>query len=432
MVDQRDIRLLELQLMQVRSEATAARLEARAAEIELTLQRLGIARPGSEDESPCLLDWETLSALQRGAPSPNSVSLRPIVAHDSKAGSVPSAAPSTGAPARLPSQVRQQRRAHNAPSTGAPVRSPATRPAKGSRRSAVLFSGMIHGGLLLALALVSLQLPRPMDQVSLTAVAVESALEPITAVSIETAEPTVDTTQPSEAEVEVNLDQLAEVSPVEIKPGESSLPPLESLMNSGSSTAALAALQQQSSSLGEKITFCGVEGGGNHFVYLVDCSKSMGKAFESARSELLRSIDALKPEQRFYVIFFDASPDYMRVGNANVDDPQSVLASPEHKRSLRRWATGVQMDNGAAPYAPLEFALGLRPDVIFLLSDGEFPAGIEELLRKQNRVENLFGEVQVQSIVHTISYHSQEGERRMQSIASQNQGQYRHIPKPLP
>ena len=60
--------------------------------------------------------------------------------------------------------------------------------------------------------------------------------------------------------------------------------------------------------------------------------------FESARHELLRSIDALKPDQRFYVIFFDADPDYMRVNPNDTDNAQSVLATPQHKRALKQWA----------------------------------------------------------------------------------------------
>ena len=179
-----------------------------------------------------------------------------------------------------------------------------------------------------------------------------------------------------------------------------------------------------------KIQFCGVEGGGNHFVYLVDCSKSMREAFQSARAELLASIDALTTKQRFYVVFFDADPDYMRLTNPNVDEPRSVEATPENKAALRRWAMRVSMDRGKAPYDPLRFALKLKPDVIFLLSDGEFPQRIENLLKEENKVENLFGDRSPISIVHTISYHSKEGESRLRRIAQQNRGQYRHVPKP--
>jgi hypothetical protein len=176
--------------------------------------------------------------------------------------------------------------------------------------------------------------------------------------------------------------------------------------------------------------FCGVEGGGNHFVYLVDSSGSMGEAFNSARRELLASIELLTPEQKFYVVFFDEVSDYMRLSDPNQDEPRSVYATPENKAKLRRWAMQISMDRGKAPNDPLRFALKLKPDVIFLLSDGEFPQSIEDLLTEENAVSNLFGDSRLISIVHTIGYFSKEGESRMRRIAEENQGQYRHVPKP--
>jgi hypothetical protein len=295
----------------------------------------------------------------------------------------------------------------------------------------VLLSAAIHGGLLFLLAAISLHVPRPQDQVSLTAVSADSVPEPLATVTVESSEPQVEPTSPRETETEVSFDQMAQVTNVKVESGSLELTPMDSLLSSGLGTASTGARSLSSASSAEKITFCGVEGGGNHFVYLVDCSKSMGTAFESARAELLHSIEALSSQQRFYVIFFDASPDYMRVSQPDVDDPQSVLATAENKQALRSWAASIKMDSGEAPYRPLEFALQLRPDVIFLLSDGEFPAGIERLLQEENRVGNLFGDQGVKSIVHTIGYHSREGEARMRAIASQNQGQYRYVPKPL-
>jgi hypothetical protein len=64
------------------------------------------------------------------------------------------------------------------------------------------------------------------------------------------------------------------------------------------------------------------------------------------------------------------------------------------------------------------------------LSDGEFPQKFEDMVKKENRIANLFGDSGPISIIHTISYYSKEGESRMQRIAEQNNGQYRHVPKP--
>ena len=90
----------------------------------------------------------------------------------------------------------------------------------------------------------------------------------------------------------------------------------------------------------------------------------------------------------------------MRLTSPDRNESRSVSATTDNKRALRRWAMQITMDNGKAPYEPLQFAVNLKPDAIFLLSDGEFPSGIEELLSRKNRVENLFGEKQLISIVH--------------------------------
>jgi hypothetical protein len=138
----------------------------------------------------------------------------------------------------------------------------------------------------------------------------------------------------------------------------------------------------------------------------------------------------LAEKQRFYVVFFDAECDYMQLSGSTEPEPRSVYATAKNKQRLRNWAMRVSMDRGKAPYEPLRFALTLKPDVIFLLSDGEFPQGIEDLLSEENRSTNLFGDTDPISIVHTISYHSREGESRMRRIAEKNFGQYRHVPKP--
>ncbi len=246
---------------------------------------------------------------------------------------------------------------------------------------------------------------------------------------MEATEPEAEEPEEPLAEPEIETSPVGEIPVADFALDLSpALPTPESFAAVTGTTSALASVSADADA-SETMEFCGVEGGGNHFVYLVDSSGSMGAAFESARAELLRSIALLKPEQRFYVVFFDENPDYMRLEDPSRDEPASVSATPENKRRLARWAAGIRKDRGRAPYEPLRFALELRPDVIFLLSDGEFPQRIEDQLRDENRYENLFGDSGPISIVHTIGYHSREGELRMRRIAEQNGGRYRHVPK---
>ena len=310
---------------------------------------------------------------------------------------------------------------------GEPDESPGQ--SKRRRPAAVIVSALVHGLILLALACFTLSSHNPGDQVAIAGSVEDTDEVAIESLEIEAAEMEVQENEPTPTTTaDYEVSDVGEIFAPEIDSDSLETAPLvENMLSNSSSQAAAQSLLSDSQATTQ---FCGVQGGGNHFVYLVDSSGSMGDAFESARQELLRSIDALSPKQRFYVIFFDAEPDYMRLASPNADESRSASAIPENKQALARWAMTIQMDRGKAPYDAIPFALKLRPDAIFLLSDGEFPQRIEDLLRETNRVDNLFGDDTPISIVHTIGYHSREGENRMKRIAKQNGGQYRHVPKP--
>ena len=71
------------------------------------------------------------------------------------------------------------------------------------------------------------------------------------------------------------MDPAEALQPIALESLDSLDPSLRSL-TSREASSSNAQTVTNSSPAAEKITFCGVEGGGNHFVYLVDCSKSMG------------------------------------------------------------------------------------------------------------------------------------------------------------
>ena len=303
--------------------------------------------------------------------------------------------------------------------------------ARRRRPSVWLASGILHAVLLLLLASWTLGQATVKDQVSIQAsINREESynvefMEPLAA-----AEAVPEETPASEAEVEVDLGQpAAERAPITgipaIEVAQPELRPSQPTVT----TETLTTLTSDTQAIAANTKFCGIEGGGNNFVYLVDSSGSMGAAFESARDELMRAINALTAEQRFYVVFFDAESDYLNLSGDKRED-FAVAATAANKQAFARWASKIQMDRGKAPYEALEFAINLQPDVIFLLSDGEFPQRIEDHLQELNHSENLFGLSTQSCIIHTIGYHSREGEERMQRIAQQHGGQYRHVPRP--
>ncbi|MCO8122766.1 hypothetical protein NHH03_13545 [Stieleria sp. TO1_6] len=470
------LRELKLQLRKTRSEASAARLDARAAELELRIRRLSERGPTASDSHSSPTDIRFDHAVNRiGAPKYRLITTTlPFKSWDDfrrvirSAGESPTASPpdsespsrprrdslhrrdSAHPTPRRPQAIETRPLGKQRPTQTPPGRTPRTPDrsattalidvasagetkspsARRGKRRAWLLSGLVHFVLLVLLGWFTLSTTVPRDQIAIAGSFSETDQPAIESVQIESVEMPLDPTEPMPSETEYEISDVGEIAIETLVAKVPVMQPrslAESMLSRQSISTAAMSLKSDSDA---KIQFCGVEGGGNHFVYLVDSSGSMKGAFDSARQALLRSIEVLKPDQRFYVVFFDAESDYMRVSSPDQDEPHSVFATAKNKQALMRWAMSIQMDRGQAPYEPLEFAIELGPDVIFLLSDGEFPQKIEDLLGRINRVENLFGDSGPISIVHTIGYHSREGESRMKRIAQQNGGQYRHVPKP--
>ncbi len=177
----------------------------------------------------------------------------------------------------------------------------------------------------------------------------------------------------------------------------------------------------------EGARFFGVQASGNRFVFVVDSSKSMiGPRWKYARRELLDTIDRLQPHQFFYVVFFDAGPHLMF--DDNRPERAMAQATAENKRRLRRWMNRVDFGRFTSPLTSVQFAVELRPDAIFLLTDGEFRDRTDEFLRTENRIEKEPGQWAVETAVHTIGFQSERGQEILQKIAEENGGIYRYVP----
>jgi von Willebrand factor type A domain len=126
-------------------------------------------------------------------------------------------------------------------------------------------------------------------------------------------------------------------------------------------------------------SFFGIRAQGQFFIYVVDCSGSMldDDRLIRAKGELRRSIDRLQFPQRFYVIFYNDRPIPMLGG---LPRPADLSA----KSQLYQWLRVIEPDGGTDPRSAVALALSLRPDAVFLLSDGEFPDGTVESIARKN------------------------------------------------
>lgn len=164
------------------------------------------------------------------------------------------------------------------------------------------------------------------------------------------------------------------------------------------------------------LRFFGSEGTGKSVVFVVDMSGSMeGARFGRAQQELVKSIHQLHVTQKFYVIFFNkhAVPLFFPKPPREL-----VTATPAMKRSATRWIVERHPSQGTEPEAALVLAMSLRPDVIYFLTDGEFPERCRQVVKERNT----FG-----AIVHTIALQSREGIPLLEAIAADNNGSFKLV-----
>jgi hypothetical protein len=161
-------------------------------------------------------------------------------------------------------------------------------------------------------------------------------------------------------------------------------------------------------------SYFGIKAQGQFFVYVVDCSGStiVEDRLARAKEELRRSVAALQPPQKFLVIFYNDEPIPMPGGL-----PRS--AGLTSRDQLLAWLRIIEPDGGTDPRGAMGTALSLRPDAVFLLSDGEFPEGtVEAIARKNTR----------RTPIHCIDLSGGAAGDQLERIARDSGGRY--APRP--
>lgn len=159
--------------------------------------------------------------------------------------------------------------------------------------------------------------------------------------------------------------------------------------------------------------FFGVGGVADKIVYVVDRSGSMTDSIMYVKYELRRSIRMLKPNQRFFVVFYSTGPAVgMPVGKL-------VPATEANKMMAYEFIDSIVPVGQTDPSDALVQAFKLQPDLIYLLTDGEFDRKIIDLIDKQNRSDKV--------TVHTFCFIYTSGEAVLQEIAQRNDGEYKYI-----
>jgi len=154
--------------------------------------------------------------------------------------------------------------------------------------------------------------------------------------------------------------------------------------------------------------------GARRIVYVVDRSGSMIDTFEFVRRELKRSIGSLRRSQKFHVIFFNS--------RAPLEAPPKRLvnAVEAHTEPFFEFLDQVVPTGGTEPETALNRALQLRPDLIYLLSDGiDFEAGLLTKLNEWNRDRK--------ARIFTIAYLDRTGREILEIIAREHGGEFKFV-----
>ena len=171
---------------------------------------------------------------------------------------------------------------------------------------------------------------------------------------------------------------------------------------------------------GMKSSFFGIHADARRVVYVVDASTSMNRPYDGEaktrfgqmKLELAKSILSLKPEQQFFIIFFNEHPIPM---------PANAMANAigGNQQQFLTWMASVPATGLTDPRPSISLALTLNPDVVYFLTDGAFPRDVQSDLSKLKQ----------QSVqINTIAFGDIKAEKSLKPLAMRNRGRFAFVP----
>jgi len=172
---------------------------------------------------------------------------------------------------------------------------------------------------------------------------------------------------------------------------------------------------------GEVSLFGSPEASGRNFVFVIDRSKSMGgqglNALTAAGKQLDLAIGELLQNHRFQVIAYHDKPVFF---------PGRTMAKaiPENRQKLKTFFSGLVAFGATDHELAVLAGLRVKPDVLFLLTDGGSP----DLTRVQlDRIRQRSGGL---TAIHCIQFGFgplQERMPFMRKLAMENRGQFHYV-----
>ena len=171
-----------------------------------------------------------------------------------------------------------------------------------------------------------------------------------------------------------------------------------------------------------KLAFFGAAATGRSFVFVIDRSESMGAAqlgaINAAAKELSAAIEGLSPEQSFQVVAYNET--------ATLHAQRELIPATEaNKQKLVAFVRNISAYGGTEHNFGLLAALRLRPEVIYLLTDGGDPE--PNGLQLRTIEESAAGQAQIHCLHFGRGRDPTTGAGFLQRIAARNGGSYTYI-----
>src|SRR5262245_5377776 len=160
---------------------------------------------------------------------------------------------------------------------------------------------------------------------------------------------------------------------------------------------------------------------GRSFVFVIDRSNSMGHAglgaIQAAAKELAAHIDQLSSEQTFQVIAYNQTAAYLT-------GRELIPATRDNRRKLIGFVTNLASYGQTEHSAALLRALRLRPEVIFLFTDGGDP------VMHPGQLRTIREQAAGRTSIHCIHFGRgplNDTENFLRWLAAENRGSYVYI-----
>ena len=179
---------------------------------------------------------------------------------------------------------------------------------------------------------------------------------------------------------------------------------------------------------GSSTEFFGTTAAGSRFIFIIDASDSMNEGFRwhQALNELQKSISKLSEEQKVLVLLYNFQTFPMFDG---VPEELKLLpVSDKFKEALTQWLDDQVPIGGTRPAHALSYSLSLKPDAIFLLSDGMLADNSIQVLARENAARDPRNGDFSKIPVHTVSLGpNEDGAELMKFIADNNDGEFNWV-----